>query len=94
MDWNIIVASSDADQLDELLNGAQEIATRLRPGTAFVRTARSIEEVLAKRNLKTGLLIVAASLPHRSGSDDERESGMSFVKSLGSEAASLVGRFN
>lgn len=90
MDWNIIVASNDAYQLDELINGAKEIASRLRPRVpALVRTARSIDELRTKRNSKTRLLIVAACLPQfRSGGDDDRDPGISFLESLGSESVS------
>jgi hypothetical protein len=89
MTWNIIVASSEADQLDELLDGAQEIGLQLKPRVlTSVRIATSVEELQKKRNAQTGLLIVAASLPQvRSSSDDEREPGLNFIRSLGSEAA-------
>jgi hypothetical protein len=88
MAWNIIVASSDADQLDELLNGAQEIASGLVP-RGVVRIAMSVEEVSQKRHpgsSETELLIVAASLPqHRSSSDDSREPGLNLVKLVDGE---------
>ena len=89
MVWNIIVASSDADQLDELLNGAQEIASSLVP-RGVVRIAMSVEEVSQKRHpgsSETELLIVAASLPQRrSSSDDQNEPGLNLVKLVDSEA--------
>lgn len=89
MVWNIIVASSDSDQLDELLNGAQEIASGLVPRGA-VRIAMSVEEVSQKRHpesSETELLIVAASLPqHRSSPDDQHEPGLNLIKLVDSEA--------
>jgi hypothetical protein len=92
MAWDIIVASSDADQLDELLNGAQEIASRLKPrGT--VRIATSVEELKKKRKEGSAaeLLILTASLPqHRSSADDENEPGLSFVKELGSGGPACI----
>ena len=93
MAWNIIVASGDADELDELLNGAQEISSRLRP-RATVRVASSVEELEQKRqkeNSATELLILTASLPQtRSSPDEEHEPGLSFVKKLGPGAPACI----
>jgi hypothetical protein len=87
MTWNIIVASSDADQLEELLHGAEAIGLRLKPRVPVaVWEATSVDELVRKRNPETKLLIVAASLAQvRSSSDDEHEPGLNFVKSLASE---------
>ena len=64
MSWTIIVASGQADQLDELMNGAQEIAAQISsPGGTSVVYATSAEDVRKRRNSASGrmqLLIVAA----------------------------------
>jgi hypothetical protein len=86
---NIIVASGDADQLNELVNGAYQVGQRMKPRVQVdVRFAMSLEQLLKKRNSQTGLVIVAASLPQaRSSSAAEPEPGLSFAKSLALEAA-------
>jgi CHAT domain len=89
MSWTIIVASSQADQLEQLISGAQEIAARIgAPGTKPVM-ALSVEDVQRKRsrNPATELLIVAASLPHRESSPDpQTEPGFNLVKFIGQDA--------
>src|SRR3954463_12185838 len=89
MVWNIIVASSDADQLQELYDGGREIAAGLSP-RGRVQMAMSVEEVAQKRRperSETELLIVAASLPQqRSSADDAHEPGFSLIKSVAGEA--------
>ena len=88
MAWNIIVASSDADQLQELLDGGREIAAGLSP-RGRVQMAMSVEEVTQRRRpecSETELLIVAASLPqHRSSSDNSHEPGFNLIKSVADE---------
>jgi hypothetical protein len=90
MSWTIIVASSQADQLEELFSAAQEIARHTSP-PGIVREATSVEEVLQKRGRSSEsemqLLIAAASLPNRQSSPDPRsEPGLDLIKALGREA--------
>src|ERR1700686_3520966 len=86
---NIIVASGDADQLNELVNGAYQVGQRMKPRVQVdVRFAMSVEQLVKKRNPRTGLVIVAASLPQaRSSSAAEPEPGLSFAKLLALEPA-------
>jgi hypothetical protein len=87
MPRNIIVASSEGDQIEELANGARAIAAQMEPrAQTLVKIALSIEELQRKQNAETVLLIVAATLPQQiSSSDAEHEPGLSFVKTLSSQ---------
>ena len=72
MSWSIIVASDQAYQLDELMNGAHEIAAQISSsGSTPVMDATSVEDVLKRRRFASGrnqLLIIAASLPDQRSS--------------------------
>jgi hypothetical protein len=84
---NIIVGSSDGDQLDEMTNGAQKIAESLTPRVEVsVKFATSIDDVVRKRSPETILLIISTSLPQsRSSSVTEDEPALEFIKSLRAE---------
>jgi CHAT domain len=91
MSWTIIVASGDGDQLDELVNGAQEISDLINAsggGTSIV-TASSVDDVRKRRTAagsRRQLLIVSATLPYRQSSPDRNaEPGLELIKSLGRE---------
>jgi hypothetical protein len=92
MSWTIIVASSDSDQLDELLIGAHEIKAQIRPpDDVAVIEATSVEEVMRERqrslDARTQLLIVTASLPNsRSSPDLQGQAGVDLIKSFAREA--------
>jgi hypothetical protein len=92
MSWTIIVASSQADQLDEFMSGAKEIAAQISStGPILVMDATSVEEVMRKRRRSPHggmqLLIVAASLPKsQSSPDPQAQLGLDLIKSLGQEA--------
>jgi hypothetical protein len=87
MPRNIIVASSEGDQIDELVNGAREIAAQMKVrAETVVKIAVSVEELQRKQNAETMLLIISASLPRQvSSSDVEHEPGLSFVTALSSQ---------
>jgi hypothetical protein len=92
MAWTIIVASSEADQLDELMRGAQEIANRINLGGTVVMDATCIEEVVRKRQRRRDggpqLLIVAASLPNvESSPNPQAQLGLGLIQSVAQEAA-------
>ena len=92
MSWTIIVASSDSDQLDELLIGAHQIKRQLRPADdVVVVEATSVEEVESERqrslHAQNQLLIVTASLPNsRSSPDLQGQAGLNLIKSVAREA--------
>jgi hypothetical protein len=92
MSWTIIVASSQADQLDELVSGAEQIAAQISsPGATLVMDATSVEEVMRKRQRspdgRMQLLIVAASLPNsQSSPDPQAQLGLDLIKSIAQEA--------
>jgi hypothetical protein len=88
---NIIIASSNGDQLAELINGANEIAQALK-GEYDVspRVATSIDDIRRKRNPDTLLLIIAASVPQsRSSSDEDEQPALEFVGSVADEQQAL-----
>src|SRR5947209_1817354 len=89
MAWTIIVASSQGDQLDALIDGAQEIAAIMCTDATVVQ-ATSVEEVRKRRKsaiCRKQLLIVAASLPSRDpNSDAQAASGLELIKSIAQEA--------
>jgi hypothetical protein len=94
MSWTIIVASGQADQLDELMSGAQEIAAQISsPDGTSVVSATSVEEVRKRRSSARGrnqLLIVVASLPERQSSPDPRATpGLELIKSVAREPEPL-----
>jgi len=77
---NIVVASSDADQLDMLESCARQIGQQLSlriPVT--VRSGATVDEVKNRIDQQTSLLIVAASLM---GTHREPDEGLGLVKSL------------
>jgi hypothetical protein len=85
MPWTIIVASEDGDQLDELMNGAQEIATAI--GAAVV-PAESVEEVQKRRRAAAGrnqLLILSAYLPGDGSHDPQAALGLELIRSIAQE---------
>lgn len=90
MEANIIVGSSDADQLIELMSGAKEIAKRLKPQRAVtIRLAASVDDVQRKLNSDTLLLIVTASLPQsRSSTANDQQPALDFISSLQSKLQS------
>lgn len=81
---NIIVASSDGDQLVELINGANEISEALKAEyDVSPRVATSIDDISAKRTQDTLLLIIAASLPQsRSSCDQDDPPAIDFVRTV------------
>ncbi len=81
---NIIVASTDGDQLAELLDGANEISDALKSECEVSpRVATSIDDIRAKRTQDTLLLIIAASLPQsRSSCDQDMQPAIDFVRSI------------
>jgi hypothetical protein len=89
MAWTIIVASSQGDQLDALIEGAQTIAEAI--GQATILTAASVEEVHKRRKFSAKndqLLIVAVSLlSAASGAGAGATPGLDLVRSVASEAA-------
>jgi hypothetical protein len=92
MPWTIIVASSQGDQLDVLLQGAEEIAKKIKSdgGSNFVTDADSVEEVMRKRRRRRDggqqLLIVTASLRNDQLSPDCRaQPGLDLLKSVAQE---------
>jgi hypothetical protein len=94
MGWTIIVASSDADQLAELKNGAMEIEVRIRSseGSARVLEATCIEDIKTLRkdphDIQTELVILTASLSEsRSAPDSQNLPGLNFVKQLQASAS-------
>jgi CHAT domain len=91
MAWTIIVASSQADQLQELMNGAHAVAAHISPPEDRPKPvmALSVEDVRRKRsrNPATELLIVAASLPNRESSPDaQARPGLNLVQSFAQDA--------
>jgi hypothetical protein len=88
MAWTIIVASSEGDQLDALVDAAQEIAALMSAGATVVQ-ATSVEEVGKRRRSairRKQLLIVAASLSNRdSNSDPQAAPGLEVIKSIAQE---------
>jgi CHAT domain len=91
---NIVVASDDADQLEMLENCATRIGMQMNPRIPVtVRSGATTEEVRAKINQQTRLLIVASSL---TGGQRGTDQGLSLVKSLaskpGAPACIVVGR--
>jgi hypothetical protein len=88
MPWNIIVASSEADQLVELQNGAQQIADGISvsAGVLAMHMATSIEDVNRFRlrdGSETELIIITASLPERRSRPDTRNlPGLKFVREV------------
>jgi hypothetical protein len=92
MPWRIIVASSNADQLAELMNGAEEIAATIEAAgdVARVRSATSVADIKQLRARSPGsqseLLIITASLPeHRSSPNFAGLPGLNLVKALQAE---------
>jgi hypothetical protein len=86
MPWTIIVASGDGDQLDELINGAQEIAKTIADSTIVV-SADSVEEVKKRRTSATGrnhnqLLIVSASIPDEASHEPHAAWGLELIRSI------------
>jgi len=91
---NIVVASGDADQLEMLVICATKIGKQMNlrvPVT--VRSGSATEEVRAKIDQQTRLLIIASSLI---GDQREADQGLNLVKSLASSerapACIVVGR--
>jgi FtsZ-binding cell division protein ZapB len=89
MSWTIIVASSQGDQLDELRNGAQEIARAIGVAGIEVVEASSVEAVQEQRKSashRKQLLIVAASLPSRESTRAPHAlPGLELIKSITQE---------
>src|SRR5690348_13662697 len=91
---NIVVASSNADQLEMFESCAAEIGAQMNlrvPVT--VRSGTTVEEVRNRINQQTELLIVASSL---AGTRRELDDGLDLVKALASNgvapACIVVGR--
>ncbi len=77
---NIIVASSDADQLDELVNGACEIGQQMNPRVRMdVKLATSMQQLEQKKNSHTALVIVSDAL---TGQDQDINAVVTYAKSL------------
>jgi hypothetical protein len=90
MSWTIIVASSEADQLEELVNGAKQVAVAINStGDPSVVCATSVEDVHESRSSATGrsqLLIVTASLLHRQSSPErEAAPGLDLIRSISTQ---------
>jgi CHAT domain len=92
MPWTIIVASSQEDQLDVLLQGAEQIAKKIKSegDSNFVTDAASVEEVKRKRQRRRDggpqLLIMTASLRNDQLNPDCRAlPGLELVKSVAQE---------
>ena len=86
MPWTIIVASGEGFQLEQLMEGAKEIATAI-PGTvvmeaASVQEVRKGQKAAAKRRQ---LLIVAATLPDEAGPTADSP-GLKLIRSTAQEA--------
>jgi pentapeptide repeat protein len=92
MAWIIIVASSDGDQLEMLMEGAQKIAAAIDGNRSSVLAAMSVEEVRKRRNAairRDQLLIVQAALPSRdSSTNPEVLPGLELIKSIAREPKS------
>jgi len=93
MPWTIIVATSDAAQLELLVQGAQEIAKQIKSpgGSTLIMEATSVDEVERKRQRRhdgaSQLLVVAASLPNvQSSPNPEAQPGLDLIKSVAQEA--------
>jgi hypothetical protein len=87
MPWTIIVASGEGDQLDELMNGAQEIATTIADSSIVV-SAESVEEVKKRRTSATGrnqLLIVSACIPGEASHEPQAARGLELIRSIAQE---------
>jgi hypothetical protein len=88
---NIIVASSDGDQLAELFNGANEVKKALNvDGGVTLDVATSIDDIRNKRTPDTLLLIIASSVPQsRSSCDEDEQPALDFVRSIAHEQQPL-----
>jgi hypothetical protein len=83
----IIVASSNADELDALMHGAHEIAAAIDGSRPRVLAATSVEGVRKQRNAairRDQLLIVTASLPSRD-SITNSQAGLELIESIARE---------
>jgi hypothetical protein len=82
MPWTIIVASREGDQLEALIQGAQEVAAAItEPGTVVMQT-ESIGKLRNRRKSAAKhrqLLIVVASLPDETN-PTATESGLELVR--------------
>jgi hypothetical protein len=88
MPWRIIVASGEGYQLDELMNGAQEIATAIAETGTWVVSAESVEDVQKRRKSAAGrnqVLIVSACLPGEGSHDPQAARGLELIRSIARE---------